>query len=105
MKLNVYFLHIYSDLLPAENGVGATKSFLLELVDILFAYICKSFQRSSKVLDFHHVHQLKDGLDGFTLELPDKPENLEQLLVDCQDTLKYGVKTGKTSILDGCLLC
>lgn len=92
---NVHNLHIYSDLLPAQNGVEATKSFLHELVDILFAYICKSFQRSSKVLDFHHAHQLKEGLDGFTLELPDKPDNLEQLLVDCRDTLKYGVKTGK----------
>ncbi|XP_041914605.1 glutamate decarboxylase 1 isoform X3 [Alosa sapidissima] len=93
--LNMDFSSIYSrDLLPAEDGVEATKSFMHELVDILFAYICKSLNRSSKVLDFHHVHQLKESLDGFTLELPDQPENLEQLLVDCQDTLKYGVKTG-----------
>lgn len=28
------------------------------------------------------------------MELPDQPETLEQLLVDCRDTLKYGVRTG-----------
>lgn len=58
-------------------------------------YISKSLKRSSKVLDFHYPHQLKEGLEGFSLELPDQPDNLEQLLVDCRDTLKYGVKTGK----------
>lgn len=47
-----------------------------------------------QVLDFHHPHQLKDGLEGFSLELREQPENLEQLLVDCRDTLKYGVSTG-----------
>uniref|UniRef100_A0A8D0CV40 Glutamate decarboxylase 3 n=1 Tax=Sander lucioperca TaxID=283035 RepID=A0A8D0CV40_SANLU len=30
----------------------------------------------------------------FSLDLPDQPETLEQLLVDCRDTLKYGVSTG-----------
>ncbi|XP_030629393.1 glutamate decarboxylase 1 [Chanos chanos] len=86
---------IYStDLLPARDGEEATKQFLQELVNILLAYICKSMKPGSKVLDFHHPHQLKEGLEGFSLDLPDRPENLEQLLVDCQDTLKYGVKTG-----------
>lgn len=28
------------------------------------------------------------------MELPDQPETLEQILVDCRDTLKYGVRTG-----------
>ncbi|XP_063076009.1 glutamate decarboxylase 1 [Engraulis encrasicolus] len=89
------FSSVYGrDLLPAESGEEVSKNFLMELLDILFAYICKSYKRSSKVLDFHHVHQLKDGLEGFSLELPEQPENLEQLLVDCRDTLKYGVKTG-----------
>ncbi|XP_036412272.1 glutamate decarboxylase 1 [Colossoma macropomum] len=82
------------DLLPAENGEEVTKHFLQELLNILLAYISKSSNRSSKVLDFHHPHQLKEGLEGFSLELPDQPDNLEQLLVDCRDTLKYGVKTG-----------
>ncbi|XP_035527388.1 glutamate decarboxylase 1 [Morone saxatilis] len=89
------FSLVYSkDLLPASGGEEMTRGFLQELVNILFGYICKSSQRSSKVLDFHHPHQLKDGLEGFSLILPDQPETLEQILVDCRDTLKYGVSTG-----------
>ncbi|XP_070989928.1 glutamate decarboxylase 1-like [Oncorhynchus clarkii lewisi] len=89
------FSCIYNkDLLPALSGEDTTKSFFQELVNILLSYVCKSFRRSSKVLDFHHPHQLREGLEGFSLALPDQPENLEQLLVDCRDTLKYGVKTG-----------
>nr|XP_023833469.1 glutamate decarboxylase 1-like [Salvelinus alpinus] len=84
----------FPDLLPALSGEDTTKSFFQELVNILLSYVCKSFRRSSKVLDFHHPHQLREGLEGFSLELPEQPENLEQLLVDCRDTLKYGVKTG-----------
>ncbi|MGH0149116.1 UNVERIFIED_CONTAM: hypothetical protein FKN15_051107, partial [Acipenser sinensis] len=82
------------DLLPAKNGEENTKQFLFEVVHILLNYVSKSFDRNTKVLDFHYPHQLKDGLEGFSLELSDNPENLEQLLVDCRDTLKYGVKTG-----------
>uniref|UniRef100_A0A8C8XTU9 Glutamate decarboxylase 1 n=1 Tax=Panthera leo TaxID=9689 RepID=A0A8C8XTU9_PANLE len=63
-------------------------------VNILLHYIKKMFDVKSKILDFHHPHQLLEGLDGFNLELSDHPESLEQLLVDCTDTLKYGVKTG-----------
>ncbi|KAF3858551.1 hypothetical protein F7725_011752 [Dissostichus mawsoni] len=82
------------DLLPAKNGEEATIQFLLELVDILTNYIKKTFDRSTKVLDFHHPHQLLEGMEGFNLELSDQPESLEQILVDCRDTLKYGVRTG-----------
>ncbi|XP_010889678.1 glutamate decarboxylase 1 [Esox lucius] len=89
------FSCIYSkDLLPALSGEESTKCFFQELVNILLNYVSASFRRNSKVLDFHHPHQLKEGLEGFRLELPDQPENLEQLLVDCRDTLKYGIKTG-----------
>ncbi|ETE59094.1 Glutamate decarboxylase 2, partial [Ophiophagus hannah] len=82
------------NLLPAWNGEECTKHFLHEVVDIIFSYIKKAVDRKSKVLDFHHPHQLLEGLEGFTLELSDHPEPLEQILVDCRDTLKYGVKTG-----------
>ncbi|XP_047662342.1 glutamate decarboxylase 1 isoform X1 [Tachysurus fulvidraco] len=88
------------DLLPAENGEELTKHFLKELLNILLVYISKSMNRSSKVLDFHHPHQLKEGLEGFSLELPEQPDNLEQLLVDCRNTLKYGVKTGHPRFLN-----
>ncbi|XP_040027458.2 glutamate decarboxylase 1 [Gasterosteus aculeatus] len=95
------FSRIYStDLLPAPGGEEMTGEFLKELVNILLAYISKSSQRSSKVLDFHHPHQLKEGLECFTLDLPEKPEPLEQLLVDCRDTLKYGVCTGHPRFLN-----
>lgn len=83
------------DLLPAKNGEEPTMQFLLEVVDILTNYVKKTFDRSTKVLDFHHPHQLLDGIEGFNLELSDQPESLEQILVDCRDTLKYGVRTGK----------
>ncbi|XP_005998730.1 glutamate decarboxylase 1-like [Latimeria chalumnae] len=89
------FSTVYAhDLLPANNGEECTKHFLQEVVDILLNYIRRMFDRESKVLDFHYPHQLLDGLEGFSLELSDEPEPLEQILVDCQDTLKYGVKTG-----------
>ncbi|KAL4657159.1 glutamate decarboxylase 1-like [Arapaima gigas] len=89
------FSSIYSkDLLPNPDGEGPTQRFLQALVHILLAHVSSTFDRTCKVLDFHHPHQLMEGLDGFSLELPDQPENLEQLLVDCRDTLKYGVKTG-----------
>ncbi|VCW77680.1 unnamed protein product, partial [Gulo gulo] len=83
-----------SDLLPSKDGKDLTKCFLLQVLNILLHYIKKSFDVKSKILDFHHPHQLLEGLDGFNLELSDHPESLEQLLVDCTDTLKYGVKTG-----------
>jgi len=71
--------------------------FLLEVVDTLLNYVRKTFDRSTKVLDFHHPHQLLEGMEGFNLELSDNPESLEQILVDCRDTLKYGVRTGRFS--------
>uniref|UniRef100_A0A671QQY0 Glutamate decarboxylase 1 n=1 Tax=Sinocyclocheilus anshuiensis TaxID=1608454 RepID=A0A671QQY0_9TELE len=89
------FSNLYArDLLPAKNGEEYTMQFLLEVVDILTNYVRKTFDRSTKVLDFHHPHQLLEGMEGFNLELCDQPESLEQILVDCRDTLKYGVRTG-----------
>ncbi|XP_072837625.1 glutamate decarboxylase 1 isoform X2 [Pogona vitticeps] len=89
------FSNLYArDLLPAKNGEEQTVQFLLEVVDILLTYVRKTFDRSTKVLDFHHPHQLLEGMEGFNLELSDNPESLEQILVDCRDTLKYGVRTG-----------
>uniref|UniRef100_A0A672T694 Glutamate decarboxylase 1 n=1 Tax=Sinocyclocheilus grahami TaxID=75366 RepID=A0A672T694_SINGR len=89
------FSNLYArDLLPAKNGEEYTMQFLLEVVEILTNYVRKTFDRSTKVLDFHHPHQLLEGMEGFNLELCDQPESLEQILVDCRDTLKYGVRTG-----------
>ncbi|XP_053253071.1 glutamate decarboxylase 1-like [Podarcis raffonei] len=83
-----------SDLLPSQNGEELTERFLHEVVGILLSYIKKTYDGKTKVLDFHHPHQLLEGLEGFSVELSDQPEPLEQILVDCRDTLKYGVKTG-----------
>ncbi|XP_067905947.1 glutamate decarboxylase 1-like [Heterodontus francisci] len=82
------------DLLPAKNGEEQTVQFLTGVFEVLLNYVRKTFNRTSKVLDFHYPHQLLEGMEGFNLELSDQPESLEQVLVDCSDTLKYGVKTG-----------
>jgi len=68
-----------------------TREFLIRVVDILLDYIKDSNDRNKKIVDFHHPDQLKEVID---LEIPEKPLNLDQLLVDCKDTLKYQVKTG-----------
>ena len=69
-----------------------TREFLHRVIDILLDYVRTSNDRSKKIVDFHHPAQLKQAID---LEIPEKPLNLDQLLVDCKDTLKYQVKTGK----------
>jgi len=45
------------------------------------------------VQDFHQPHQLREMMDH-CLYVDDKPRDLEQLLSDCKETLKYCVKTG-----------
>jgi len=90
----------YKELLPAQVGNRAeivTESFLQDVFDILMDYIKKSNDRSNKILDFHHPDQLLDQID---LSLPDKPQNLDQILVDCKDALKYQVKTGHPRFLN-----
>ena len=72
-----------------------TREFLIRVVDILLDYIKDSNDRNKKIVDFHHPDQLKEVID---LEIPEKPLNLDQLLVDCKDTLKYQVKTGKSKL-------
>ena len=80
-----------------ETADRNTREFLHRVIDILLEYIKKSNDRSNKILDFHHPEQMREVID---LEIPDKPLNLDQLLVDCKDTMKYGVKTGKLQITD-----
>ena len=72
-----------------------TREFLHRVIDILLDYVSKSNDRTTKILDFHHPDQMKQSID---LDLPEKPLNLDQLLVDCKDTMKYGVKTGKDNL-------
>nr|BAG48266.1 glutamic acid decarboxylase [Dugesia japonica] len=67
--------------------------FLQEIVELLLDYLKKMRIKTSKVLDFHHPHQLKQAM-AHCMEIPDTPKDLEQLLSDCKETLKYCVKTG-----------
>lgn len=81
-----------SDILPVSRGkYDETRQFLVRVVDILLDFVKKTNDRSCKILDFHHPEQLREVLD---LEIPEHPLNLDQLLCDCKDALKYQVKTG-----------
>ncbi|KAG9340093.1 hypothetical protein JZ751_022015, partial [Albula glossodonta] len=90
-KTNIGFSELYStDLLPATNGDLKTMTFLQEVVDILLAYIVESFDRSTKVIDFHYPNEL---LQSNNWELSDEPETLDDILISCRATLKYAIKT------------
>jgi len=80
-----------ADLLPASDGDAKTMGFLQEVVDILLAYIVESFDRETKVIDFHYPDEL---LRRNNWELQDQPESLDDILVSCRATLKYAIKTG-----------
>uniref|UniRef100_A0A8C8VJG8 Glutamate decarboxylase 2 n=1 Tax=Pelusios castaneus TaxID=367368 RepID=A0A8C8VJG8_9SAUR len=88
--LNYAFLHA-TDLLPASNGEITTLSFLQDVMDILLQYVVKSFDRSTKVIDFHYPNEL---LQEYNWELADQPQTLEEILLNCRTTLKYAIKTG-----------
>lgn len=66
-------------------------AFLQDVMDILLQYVVKSFDRSTKVIDFHYPNEL---LQEYNWELADQPQNLEEILMHCQTTLKYAIKTG-----------
>lgn len=61
-------------------------------MDILLAYIVESFDRSTKVVDFHYPNEL---LQRNNWELSDEPESLDDILISCRATLKYAIKTGR----------
>ncbi|KFM74577.1 Glutamate decarboxylase, partial [Stegodyphus mimosarum] len=83
----------YTDLYPLgrKDAEEVTRAFLHEVFEILMDFVTKTNDRSAKILDFHQPQQLKEILD---LKINDDPVNLDQLLVDCKETLKYQVKTG-----------
>ncbi|KAL4841219.1 hypothetical protein H8958_000369 [Nasalis larvatus] len=88
--VNYGFLHA-TDLLPACDGERPTLAFLQDVMNILLQYVVKSFDRSTKVIDFHYPNEL---LQEYNWELADQPQNLEEILMHCQTTLKYAIKTG-----------
>lgn len=83
-----------SDLFPInENGFEQTKEFLVKVIDICLDFIRQSNDRSSKVLDFHQPDQMKQLFD---FSIPEKPLDIETVVNDCRQALKYQVKTGKS---------
>lgn len=86
------FVVVYADLLPALDGDAKTMTFLQEVVDILLAYIVESFDRETKVIDFHYPNEL---LQLNNWELQHEPATLDDILISCRATLKYAIKTGK----------
>lgn len=96
----LFYLFIYllfTDLLPAMDGDTKTMTFLQEVVDILLAYIVESFDRETKVIDFHYPNEL---LQLNNWELQGEPATLDDILISCRATLKYAIKTGRLNV--GC---
>lgn len=89
----------YSELLPKDGGSDKTTRFLLKLVYMLFDYIYKQSCRTNKVLDFHLPHQLLEMMDH-CLHVDSEPRDLEQILSDCKETLRYCVRTGHPRFLN-----
>ena len=83
-----------SDLLPASQGYQKTSDFMLQVFSVLMEYVKKNNDRGTKILDFHHPDTLKEMM-GHCLDIQEDPQNLEQILSDCKETLKYCVKTGE----------
>jgi len=77
----------------ASESFEKTVIFMIELVTILMDYMRMSNDRSSPVVDFKHPHELRE-LMGNCLQIHREPQNLEQILDDCKETMKYCVKTG-----------
>lgn len=92
----VYLNFFLIELVPWNpSGAKETLEWFQRLILILLDFIEKTNDRNEKILDFHHPSQLMQAMD---LSVPDEPQNLDQLLTDCRDTLKYQVKTGKLKL-------
>lgn len=84
------------DILPVkDNTTEETKQFLQSVIKICLDFIIRSNDRKEKVLEFHQPNELW-GLYDFNI--PSEPVNIEQLLKDCSECLKYQVKTGEYMI-------
>lgn len=82
------------DLLPVnEKSAAETKEFLNQVISICLDFIVKSNDRKEKVLDFHQPNELWNLYD---FKIPSDPMNIDQLIKDCSECLKYQVKTGES---------
>ncbi|KAK6741374.1 hypothetical protein RB195_009305 [Necator americanus] len=82
---------IAKEILPQTDNWKGTEKFLRSVVDILIKYIREENVHESKVIDFHHPAEMFKLID---LKIPDKPQNLQTILKACEETLRYGVRTG-----------
>jgi hypothetical protein len=89
-----YLPFCYISEFNTKAGFERLVSFLSEISKIIAKYLKSERDVRSKVLDFHHPHQLREQMDH-CLYVDEKPRDLEQVLSDCKETLKYCVKTGK----------
>ncbi|KAL5010423.1 hypothetical protein ScPMuIL_012728 [Solemya velum] len=86
------------DLMTGE-GSAKTARFLSDVIEILLRYVKAQRDSGNKVLDFHHPHQLREMMDH-CLDVDEIPRDLEQILSDCKETLKYCVKTAHPRFLN-----
>ncbi|XP_059141760.1 glutamate decarboxylase 1-like [Physella acuta] len=87
------FENVFSKDFQGPHGADKIRRFLKSLCEILTSFVLSESDRSTKVVDFHHPHQLKDIM-SHCLDVHPEPRDLEQVLSDCKETLKYCVKTG-----------
>ena len=81
----------YKDIFPLSFGAEAedlTSKFLYAVVEILLDFINQTNDRDSNVLDFHHPSQITKAMD---FSLPDTGLSLDQLVLDCRASLRYGL--------------
>jgi len=73
-------------------------TFLRDVAAILIDYIQESNDPESLVVDFHHPTELKQ-LIGHMLPVGPEHVELDEILRDCRETLKYCVRTGSYIII------
>ncbi|KRZ41212.1 Glutamate decarboxylase 1 [Trichinella pseudospiralis] len=82
----------YNDILPLNrSGWLTTEMFIKSVVDLLLQFIQETNNPNTKVINFHHPTELIAKLD---LRIPINPTNLQKVLEDCKEVLKYQVRTG-----------
>lgn len=62
------------------------------MIKICLDYIERENDRQEKVIDFYQPAEM---LRMFDFSIPDDPVELDRLVEDCQQALRYQVKTGK----------
>ena len=80
------------DYMPEVSIIGE----LLPLIMNGILRLKNAFLSSICIIVLFQPDQLKEVID---FAIPDEPINLDQLLVDCKDTLKYQVKTGEEEVV------